>query len=128
MRDTLLTQITTNLSSTSVSVSSELPFENGGVPLYTRNKKTFYLAEEEIEKTTLYKTMDGNQIDQTVTTIVGYLCVDAKNPLTDIDTIISNVISAKSSITSTVEADCEYSTETEGDDLTYIFEYTFVTV
>lgn len=128
MRSTLLTQITTNLTGSSVKVSSELPFENSGIPLYTKNKKLFYLDEENIETVTLYKTVDGTQIDQTQTTIEGYLCVDAKNPLTDIGTIISNLISAKSSIANTVEADCEYSTEIEGDDLTYIFEYSFVTV
>jgi len=128
MRSTLLTQITTNLTGSSVAVSSELPFENSGNPLYIKNKKRFYLDEEDIATETLYKTVDGTQIDQTTTTIEGYLCVDAKNPLTDIGTIISNLISAKSSIANTVEADCEYSTEIEGDDLTYIFEYSFVTV
>ena len=128
MRSTLLAQITTNLSGSSVAVSSELPFENSGSPLYIKNKKRFYLGEENISKVMLYKTLDGTQFDQTTTTILGYLCVDAKNPLTDIGTIISNLISAKSSIANTVEADCSYDTEIEGDDLTYIFEYSFVTV
>ena len=128
MRDTLLTQITTNLTGTGVSVSSELPFENSGVPLYTKNKKTFYLDEEDIDKTTLYVTLDQSKVDNNETTIEGFLCVDAKNPLTNIDTIISNIISAKTSIANTINADCDYSTDIEGDDLTYNFEFRFVTV
>ena len=128
MRDTLLAQITTNLSSLGVSVSSELPFENSGVPLYSKNKKTFYLDEEEIDKTTLYVTLDQSKVDNNETTIAGFLCVDAKNPLTNIDTIISNIISAKTSIANTINADCDYSTDIEGDDLTYNFEFRFVTV
>ena len=43
MRSTLLAQITTNLTGSSVAVSSELPFENSGNPLYIKNKKRFYL-------------------------------------------------------------------------------------
>jgi len=43
IRDTLLANLTTSLSSTNVSVSSELPFTAAGVPLYEKNMKKFYL-------------------------------------------------------------------------------------
>ena len=40
-RSTLLTQITTNLAGSNVTVSQELPWLQDGVELYKKNKKTF---------------------------------------------------------------------------------------
>ena len=127
MRDTLLTAITANLTSSSVSVSSELPWIQGDTPLYSINMKKFYLDEEQISKTVLIETLDDNKIDETETIMEGFLEVDAKNQLSDIDTVISGILNSKSAIADTTIAESSYTTETENDRITYTFEFRFIT-
>ena len=126
MRDTLLTAITSNLSTTSCTTSSELPWVQGDTPLYSINMKRFYLDEEQVSKTVYIETLDDGKQYQTETIIDGYLEVDAKNPLSDIDTVISGILNSKSAIAGTTIADCEYETELENDRLTYSFEFRFI--
>lgn len=127
MRDSLLTAITANLSTTSVNVSSELPWVQGGEPLYSINMKNFYLDEEQISNSVYLETLDDGKLYQTETTIEGYLEVDAKNPLSDIDTVISGILDSKSAIADTTIAESNYTTETTNDRITYTFEYRFIT-
>lgn len=127
MRDTLLTAITSNLATTSCTVSSELPWVQGNEPLYSINMKKFYLDEEQISKTVYIETLDDGKQYQTETTMEGFLQVDAKNPLSDIDTVISGILDSKSAIADTTIADCNYTTETENDRITYTFEYRYIT-
>jgi len=127
MRDTLLTAITANVASSNVSVSSELPWIQGDDPLYSINMKKFYLDEEQISKTVLIETLDDGKIYETETIMEGYLQVDAKNPLSDIDTVISGILQSKSAIANTTLAESNYVTETENDRLTYTFEFRFIT-
>ena len=49
-RSSLITQLTTNLTNSNVSVSAELPFESGGDTLYDKNMKTLYVDEEQISQ------------------------------------------------------------------------------
>jgi len=44
LRSDLLANVTTQLNGSSVSVTSELPWSAGGVELYRKNKKKFYLS------------------------------------------------------------------------------------
>ena len=127
MRDTLLTAITSNVSSSNVTVSSELPWIQGDTPLYSINMKKFYLDEEQISNTVLYETLDDNKIYETETIMEGFLEVDAKNPLSDIDTVISGILDSKSAIANTTIAESSYTTETENDRITYTFEFRFIT-
>jgi len=69
MRDSLLTAITSNLATSSCSVSSELPWVQGDQPLYSINMKKFYLDEEQISKTVYIETLDDNKQYQTETTM-----------------------------------------------------------
>ena len=126
MRDTLLTAITANLTSSSVSVSSELPWIQGETPLYSINMKKFYLGEEEISKTVFIETLDDGKLYETETTMEGFLEVDAKNQLSDIDNVISGILNSKSAIANTTIAESSYTTETENDRITYTFDFRFV--
>ena len=127
MRDTLLTAITANVASSNVTVSSELPWIQGDTPLYSINMKKFYLDEEQISKTVFIETLDDNKLYETETIMEGFLEVDAKNPLSDIDTVISGILDSKSAIANTTVAESSYSTETENDRITYTFEFRFIT-
>jgi heterodisulfide reductase subunit A-like polyferredoxin len=128
MRSTLLTQITTNLTGSNVSVSQELPWLQDGVELYKKNKKHFYLSEESEDREEFIKTLDKNDVEEKTTTLNGYLVVDAKNQPGDIANVVANIMSANSSITGTISNEASYETEIEGDDIIYTFEYNFITI
>lgn len=128
MRDTLLTQITSNLSGSSVKVSSELPWNNGGEVLHVKNMKHFYLDAEEQNREEFIKCLDKNDVEQITTTLTGYLTVDAKNQPSDISSVVANVASANSVITASIDSSVDITTEIEDDYITYTFEFNFITI
>ena len=125
IRTSLLAQLTTNLAGSNVSVSSELPFSSGGDVLYAKNMKTLYVDEEQIEQETLYETLDRSNINTNLSTVNAYLQVDAKTQLSDINTIISSVLSAKSVITNTITSESDYTTVITLDHTVYTFQFRF---
>lgn len=128
-RSDLITQITTNLSGHSnIDISSELPFDSGGNPLYEKNMNTVYVDEQELLVETLYKTLDSGNVNQTTTTINAYLSTDAKNQFNDIDTVVANLLIARNVIANTLESNSDYETEITDDVMTYTFAYNFITV
>jgi len=129
IRSDLLTQITTNLAShTNVKVSNELPFDTSGNPLYLQNKKFVYVDEQELDVEQLYRTLDQSNVNTTVTTVNAYLSVDAKNQLSDINTVVANILSARNVVSSTIDSASDYATDIEDDVITYTFEYNFTTI
>ena len=128
MRSTLLTQITTNLTGSNVTVSQELPWLQDGVELYKKNKKHFYLSEESEDREEFIKTLDKSDVEEKTTTLNGYLVVDAKNQPGDIANVVANIMSANSSVTGTISNEASYETSIEGDDIIYTFAYNFITI
>ena len=129
VRSDLLTQLSTNLAAhTNIKLSQELPWETGENPLYLQNMKTVYVDEEQINVEQLYRTLDQSNVNSTVTTVNAYLSVDAKNQLSDINTVVANILLARNKIISTTDSSSDYETETEGDVITYTFEYNFTTI
>jgi len=128
IRDTLITGLTANLASSNVSVSSELPFNSGGEPLYIKNKKFVYIDQDNIDVTELYGTLDGNEIYETETTVTAYLTVDAKNQPSDIDTIVNTVVAERLGVSGPHIKECEVETEITLDYITYNFDYRFENV
>ena len=128
-RSDLITQITTNLAAhTDFTVSQELPFDSGGIPLYNKNLKTVYVDEQEITVEELYSTLDQGVVNETTTTINAYLSVDAKNQLSDINTVVANLLVARNVIAGTIDSTSDYETAIAEDVITYTFEYNFTTV
>jgi|TARA_R110000796_G_scaffold41788_1_gene103683 hypothetical protein len=128
MRSQLLTQIITNVANSNISVSQELPWNSGGQVLYLKNKKHFYLDEEQESREDFIKTLDKNDVEQKTITLNGYLTVDAKNQPGDISSVVANIIAANSVITTTIDNSVEVTTEIDNDDITYTFEYNFITI
>lgn len=127
IRDELLTQLNTNLAThTAFTVSSELPFNSAGEALYTKNMKTVYLDEDQQEVTQHVPVLNANKIMQTETTVNGYLVTDAKNQPLDIDTVIANVLIARTAISNIIDANSNVETEIDEDRITYTFEYNFL--
>jgi len=128
-RSDLITQITTNLSGHSnISISQELPFDSGGNPLYEKNPNVVYVDEQEIAVEQLYRTLDQGDVNQTTTTINAYFTTDAKNQLSDINTVVSNLLIARNVITSVTDSNSDYETEITDDKITYTFAYNFITI
>jgi hypothetical protein len=128
-RSSLITQITTNLAAHSnVSISSDLPYDSAGDPLYEKNMNVVYVGEQDIAVEELYATLDQGSVLQTTTTINAFLSTDAKNTFSDFDTIVANLLVARNVITGTVETASDYETEISDDVITYTFEYNFITV
>jgi len=129
IRDDLITQITTNLTSyTNFNVVSDLPYDASGQPLYQKNFKTVYIDEQEDSKVQLYRTLDQGEVFQTDVIVNGYLTVDAKNQPSDIDNVITGILNAKNVITGTQLNEAFYETEIQDDFITYTFEYNFTNV
>lgn len=127
IRDDLITQITTNLSSyTGFKVSSELPFTASGNALYVKNKKTVYVDEQQDEKVQLYRTLDQGEVYQTDSIVNVYLSTDAKNQPSSTDNVVAAILDAKSVATNPQLAECSVDSEIEDDVITYTFEFNFI--
>lgn len=128
IRSDLLTVLTANLSSTSVAVSTQVPYVSGDIPLYVKNMKKLYIDEEQQDITELFNSLDNNDVYQTETTVNAYVCVDAKTQPTDIDTVVSTCLNAKNSIANTIIRESSVENEYQDDKIIYTFEYRFITV
>lgn len=127
-RTSLLSQITTNVAGSNISVSSELPWTASGETLYQKNMKHFYMDEEQDDREQVLKTLDGFELEQTTITLEGYMSVDAKNQPGDIANVVANIMNANSVITGTVSNETNVTTELDDDVITYTFEFNFITI
>jgi hypothetical protein len=130
MRTQLLAAITTATSTlTQFAVSQELPFEQSGTALFLKNKKKIYVDEERREQTTLIALLNATDIyqDDLITNV--YLSVDAKNTPSQLDSVVSKILSAKANtgiVNFGVESD--YSVDKQEDVLIYTFEFRINTI
>jgi len=129
MRTELLAYLTTNLTGT-IKPSQELPFEESGNALYLKNMRKVYLDEPIVEQAELLGTLDDSDINQNITTVRGYLTLDAKNRNADLNTALNTMATAKgvSTITNAFRKEFDYTTTIEADRITYEFEYRFHTL
>lgn len=81
-----------------LSVSSELPFNESGVPLYIKNPKTIYVDETQTETAPLISTMDALSINILTKSVKIYFATDAKRILPNSETIETTLYNLKNSI------------------------------
>ncbi len=125
MRTELKTAITTAISTlTQFAVSAELPWEQNGQPLYLKNLKKVYVDQTRQEQSTLIPTLDGVDVFQNDLITEVYVAVDAKNPPSQTDTLISKILGAKAS-TGVVNfgAESDYTLDKQEDVIIYTFEF-----
>ena len=129
MRTELLAYLTANLTG-SIKTSQEQPFEESGTALYLKNMRRVYLAEPIKEQSELIGTLDDTDINQNITTVRGYLAVDAKNRNADLDAALTVLTNAKNvtTITNAFRKEFDYTTVIDADRITYEFEYRFHTL
>lgn len=126
MRPQLLAAITTATSTlTQFAVSQELPFDQGGNPLYLKNMKRVYVDATRMEQTTLIALVGpGNDLYQNDYIATAYVAVDAKNPPSQLPQLITQVLTAKDA-TGIVNfgTESDYTVETQEDVQIYTFEF-----
>jgi len=125
MRTQLLSAITTAISTlTQFAVSSELPWEQNGVPLYRKNMKKIYVGPDVLTQSAIIPTLDHSNILQNDTVNQVFLSVDAKNNPTQLPQAITAILSArdKTGIVNFI-TEADYTQETSEDVLTLTFEF-----
>ena len=127
-RDDLKANLDVALSGTNVSVSAELPFTSSGEALHMKNMKKLYLNEDNILREPNIETLDFNHVENIVTSVTGYLVIDAKNPIGDIDTITSSIINSKNAVGGQITKNCDMTTTFELDKLVFQFDFEFTTI
>ena len=125
MRTQLLSAITQAVSTlTQFAVSQELPWEQNGTALYRKNMKKIYVDRERVEQTTLIPTLNGNEVFQNDLIAEVYLAVDAKNTPSQLDSVISKILSAKTTVNVVnFGSESDYTVDKDEDVLIYTFEF-----
>lgn len=124
MRDSVIDKIK-DLAISGVGITSELPYDDSGVPLYLKNPKKLYVDRTQFTSTPILQTLNGVNINNTTTSVTVYLSVDAKNSIVQLDNIIDSLRGLEDTIVleGTHTRECIVSTEYEGDMLVVTVEY-----
>lgn len=127
MRTQLLQAITSATSTlTQFAVSQELPWSQNAQPLFRKNMKRIYVDQPTTEQSVIYPVLSGSDVFATLNTIPVYVAVDAKNPPSQTDLLVTRILSARDS-TDVVAYDREadYGVEIDEDVLVYTFQFRF---
>lgn len=128
-RTTLLDTLESSLANTSIRVTRELPWSSAGEPLYIKNAKVLYMDAEERERVTLVNTLSNvGDVFERIVTLTAYFSVDAKNLVSDIDTILDAIIAARLVPTACHVRDVNIETDYEASRKIYTVEYIFQTI
>lgn len=129
MRTQLLDYLSTALTG-AIKVSLEQPFDQGGNPLYLKNKLRVYLSEPTTAQAQLVAVLADTDIQQLITTVTGFLAVDAKNRNADLDSALQVLASARTqaTITDSFRKEFDYTASIDADVLLYEFEYRFYSI
>lgn len=90
MREAVIDKIK-GLALSGVGITTELPYDESGVPLYIKNPKKLYVDRTQYESTPIVQTLGGVNINNTTTSVTVYLSVDAKNSIAQLDNIITSL-------------------------------------
>ena len=125
MRTQLLSAMTTAISTlTQFAVSQELPWEQNGTALFRKNLKKVYVDNSYKEEDTIIPTLDNNNVIEDTIICNSYLACDAKNPPTQLDQLISNILACKdrTGIVNFI-TESDYILDKQEDVLIYTFEF-----
>lgn len=109
------------------SLSSELPFDASGTPLYLKNFKKIYVDVDQISQDATIATLNGaTWVDET-TTVRAYFVTDAKQLPSNYETLVDAIKETRltSDITGVTKRRCQVSTRFEADALVTEFEFSF---
>lgn len=126
MRQAILDGISA-LSLGTFKVSSELPWDAAGQPLYEKNPKVIYVDEPDSEESTLINTLCGNSptLATKTTTINVFVTVDAKQKPSNYDSLVSAIQGVKNTTEITAVRSREVDVETSFAADTMLTQFTF---
>jgi len=78
-----------------LAISTDLPFDDSGVPLYTKNVKRIYVDREQRTSDPIIQTLGGVNINNEETSVTIFFALDAKTLLSTYDTVVSNIKGVK---------------------------------
>ena len=78
-----------------LGLSKDLPFDDSGVPLYTKNAKRIYVDREQKTSEPVVQTLGGVNINNEATSVTISFATDAKTPLSTYDTVVSTIKQGK---------------------------------
>jgi hypothetical protein len=125
MRSELISAITTAISTlTQFAVSSELPWDQNGTPLYRKNMKRVYVDQEyRVENVMIPVLTFDNIMEDEIKTNV-YLAVDAKNTPSQLNSLVTKILSTKDSLgIVNFSTESDYTADKQEDVLIYSFEF-----
>jgi hypothetical protein len=99
------------------TVSSEVPYDTSGAPLYIQNPKKIYVGNEQTTTEPLVSALDGPIIDNEVTSVSIYFSADAKQLPANYDSLVTALKAAKNitTVTGIHRRELDASTEFSGD-------------
>ena len=80
MRDEIVTFCQT-LNLGSVTVSTELPYDESGAALYLKNLKKVYVSTDNVEITPITRSLDGSSVSNETLSVNVFFACDAKTLL-----------------------------------------------
>lgn len=86
------------LAPTGFKIASELPFEETGTELYSKNPKTIYIDNAVTEDVPIVQTLQGVTISNTTTSVTIFFTTDAKNVPASYETLVNNLRGLKDTI------------------------------
>jgi hypothetical protein len=116
------------LSLGTFSVSSDLPWDAAGTPLYQKNFKVFYVDEPDSEESTLINVLNSSgSLATKTTTISVFVTVDAKQKPSNYDSLMNAVRDVKmtTEITAVRSRECDITRSFEADSLLTEFVFRF---
>lgn len=82
----------------SLGVTNDLPFDDSGVPLYTKNVKRVYVDAEQVATDPIIQTLGGVNIYNEGTSVAIYFAVDAKTLITNYNTVVNTIKTVKDNV------------------------------
>jgi hypothetical protein len=109
------------------TLTTELPWDTQGNPLYLKNFKYIYVDSDQIAQEPLIDVLNGAGIVNEITTVRTYITTDAKNQPSNYATMVSTFMNARldTDITGVTQRATQVSTEFIGDAQVTQFEFSF---
>lgn len=129
MRQELLDYIK-GLNIGTISVANDLPFEDGGIPLYLKNAKTIYVDRPQKTTEPFIQTFNSQTISNEVTSISVYFSLDAKLLIANYEAILTSLRAGKdiTTIQGVNRRECDITSVYETDMLVTTLEFRFIRI
>jgi hypothetical protein len=126
MRDLILAWLTDN-AVTGYTVTTELPWDSSGQPLYLNNMKRIYVDQPQTGQEPLIDVLNGSGVVNENTTVTIYLATDAKKLPANYDTVTAMIKSTRldPAVTGVTQRATQVSTEFIADVLVAQFDINF---